>query len=54
MSFDGGMFQHTYEEPALGGTPNPAFVFKFEADGYAPFVTRRFRPLNVTFTSMSL
>ena len=40
MSFDGGRFQHTYEEPALGGTPNPAFVFKFEANGYAPFVTR--------------
>jgi RNA polymerase sigma factor (sigma-70 family) len=41
MSFDGGKFQHTYEEPALGGTPNPGFVFKFEAEGYAPFVTRQ-------------
>lgn len=40
LSFDGGKFQHTYEEPVLGGTPNPAFVFKFEAEGYAPYVTR--------------
>ena len=39
LSFDGGKFQHTYEEPVLGGTPNHGFVFKFEADGYAPFVT---------------
>ena len=40
MSFDGGKFQHTYEEPVVGGTTNPMFEFKFEADGYAPFVTR--------------
>jgi hypothetical protein len=24
----------------LGGTPNPGYIFKFEAEGYAPFVTR--------------
>jgi RNA polymerase sigma factor (sigma-70 family) len=40
LSFDGGTFQHTYEEPAVGGSTNPAFIFKFEADGYAPYVTR--------------
>ncbi|HWD90929.1 MAG TPA: sigma-70 family RNA polymerase sigma factor [Verrucomicrobiae bacterium] len=40
MSFGGGKFQHTYEEMVLNGTPNPGFVFKFEAKGYAPFVTR--------------
>ncbi|HEX4263364.1 MAG TPA: sigma-70 family RNA polymerase sigma factor [Verrucomicrobiae bacterium] len=40
MSFAGGKFQHVYEEPVLMGTPNPGFVFKFEAKGYAPFITR--------------
>lgn len=40
LSFDGGKFYHVYEEPVVGGTRNPGFMFKFEADGYAPFVTR--------------
>ena len=40
MSFSGGEFQHTYEEPVLGGVEKPTFVFKIEADGYAPFITR--------------
>ncbi len=40
LSFDGGKFRHTYEEPVVGGTPDPKFAFKFDADGYAPFVTR--------------
>lgn len=40
LSFDGGKFRHVYEEPMLGGTRDPGFMFKFEADGYAPFVTR--------------
>jgi len=40
LSFDGGKFHHCYEEPVIGGTADPAFVFKFEADGYAPFITR--------------
>jgi RNA polymerase sigma factor (sigma-70 family) len=40
LSFDGGKFQYTYDEQVLGGVEDPAYMFKFEADGYAPFVTR--------------
>lgn len=40
LRFEGGEFNHVYEEPALGSTPNPGYIFKFEAAGYAPFVTR--------------
>jgi RNA polymerase sigma factor (sigma-70 family) len=40
LSFEGGKFHHGYEESASGGTVDPAFVFKFEADGYAPFISR--------------
>ncbi|HTR40654.1 MAG TPA: sigma-70 family RNA polymerase sigma factor [Pseudomonadales bacterium] len=40
LSFDGGKFQYTYEEQVLGGVKDPTFIFKFEADGYAPFITR--------------
>lgn len=40
LSFEGGKFHHGYEEPAIGATADPAFVFKFEADGYAPFISR--------------
>ncbi len=40
LSFDGGKFRHVYEEPVVVGTRNPSFMFKFEADGYAPFVAR--------------
>jgi uncharacterized GH25 family protein len=40
LSFGGGKFHHGYEEAVIGGTADPAFVFKFEADGYAPFISR--------------
>lgn len=40
LNFEGGKFRYTYEEPALGGTTNIEFMFKFEAEGYAPFVSR--------------
>ncbi len=43
LSFEGGKFRHVLEEPAIVGMPNPGYVFKFEADGYAPFVTRSVR-----------
>lgn len=42
FKFEGGAYRHRFGEPALGG-PNPGFLFKFEADGYAPFVTRSFQ-----------
>ena len=40
LSFEGGKFQYTYDEQVLGGVKDPAYMFKFEADGYAPFITR--------------
>ena len=40
LTFQGGEFHHVYEEPVISGTPDPSFMFKFEADGYAPYVTR--------------
>jgi protocatechuate 3,4-dioxygenase beta subunit len=40
LSFEEGKFHHCYEEPVISRTADPAFVFKFEADGYAPFITR--------------
>ena len=42
LKFEGGTFRHLFDEPALGGPQNPGFIFKFEADGYAPFITRAF------------
>lgn len=43
-TFFGGTFRYTMEEPLIIGIPNPGYVFKFEADGYAPFLTRVFTP----------
>ncbi len=40
LNFTGGKFQYTYDEEVLGGVNDPTYVFKFEADGYAPFITR--------------
>jgi RNA polymerase sigma factor (sigma-70 family) len=42
LKFDGGTYRHVFTEPPLAGEPNPGFVFKFEADGYAPLITRSF------------
>ncbi len=41
LKFEGGRFRHLFDEPA-SGDPNPDFIFKFEADGYASFITRSF------------
>jgi RNA polymerase sigma factor (sigma-70 family) len=40
LNFEGGRFHHVYEEPVLMSTPNPGFVFKIQAEGYASVVTR--------------
>ena len=40
LRFQGGRFRHVYEEPVIGGAPKPEFAFRFEAEGYAPFITR--------------
>jgi RNA polymerase sigma factor (sigma-70 family) len=41
LNFEGGRFHHVFEEPAVSGTREPPrFIFKIEAEGYAPVVTR--------------
>ncbi|HTH46424.1 MAG TPA: sigma-70 family RNA polymerase sigma factor [Candidatus Limnocylindria bacterium] len=40
LSFGGGEFRHTFEEGVIGGMKNPGYVFRVEADGYAPLITR--------------
>jgi RNA polymerase sigma factor (sigma-70 family) len=40
MSFEGGQFHHLFTEPVVRGRKEPSYVFKFEAEGYAPVVTR--------------
>jgi len=40
LSFEGGKFRHVFEEPVVSGIKDPTFVFKVEAEGYAPFITR--------------
>jgi RNA polymerase sigma factor (sigma-70 family) len=39
-TFEGGRFRQVLEEPVLGGDDDPSFIFKFEAEGYAPAVSR--------------
>jgi RNA polymerase sigma factor (sigma-70 family) len=50
LSFAGGKFEHTFEEPVVGGVSDPEFVFKFEADGYRPHVTRAVKANEGTVT----
>jgi RNA polymerase sigma factor (sigma-70 family) len=38
LRFQGGKFRYVYEEPAVAGPPKPEFAFRFEAEGYAPFI----------------
>ena len=40
LPFEGGAFQHTFEEAVLGAEKNPGYVFKFEAEGYASYISR--------------
>ena len=40
-SFSGGTFRHSFEEPLIGGmASNPGYILKFEAEGYAPALSR--------------
>ena len=43
-TFAGGAFQQTLYEPAIGGTTNRGYLFRFGAEGYAPQVTRLYQP----------
>ncbi len=43
LTFGGGKFRHTFDESPAGvidPEKDPGFVFRFEADGYAPFISR--------------
>jgi len=40
LSFAGGEYTHTFEEPVVGVPVNRGYVLKFEADNFAPFVSR--------------
>ncbi|MBL9173939.1 MAG: sigma-70 family RNA polymerase sigma factor [Verrucomicrobiales bacterium] len=44
LNFSGGSYRHTFEEPVIGGIENPGYVFKFEAEGYSPQITRVVAP----------
>lgn len=35
-----GQFEHVYEEPVVSGVREIEFIFKVEAEGYAPHITR--------------
>lgn len=44
LPFANGTYHHAFEEPLILGTKNPGYMLKFEADGYASFVTRSIGP----------
>jgi RNA polymerase sigma factor (sigma-70 family) len=44
LNFTGGTFKHTYREPLIYGGINPGYVLRFEAEGYAPFISRTILP----------
>ena len=44
LDFNGGKYQHRFEEPMVMGMENRGYILKFMADGYAPFVTRTVAP----------
>jgi RNA polymerase sigma factor (sigma-70 family) len=44
LDFTGGTYSKTMEEGVIGGTPNPGYILKFIADGYAPFISRVIGP----------
>jgi hypothetical protein len=40
LSFSDGQFRHSFEEPLIYGGANPGYMLRFEAEGYAPFISR--------------
>ena len=40
LNFDGGTFRQTFEDPVIILATNRGYIFKFEADGYAPAISR--------------
>lgn len=43
LHFGGGKFKHTFVEP-VAGTENRGYIFQFEAEGHAPFISRTILP----------
>lgn len=43
LSFSDGQFRHAFEAPLIFGTPNPGYMLRLEAEGYAPFISRPIR-----------
>jgi RNA polymerase sigma factor (sigma-70 family) len=43
-TFTGGTFRHSLEEPVVVGSASRGYIFRFEAEGHAPYVTRVYRP----------
>lgn len=44
LTFSGGNYRHAFEDPLIFGMKNPGYLLKFEADGYASFVSRVIAP----------
>ena len=44
LDFAQGTYRHTFEEPMVMGEANPGYVMKFEAEGYASFISRTLAP----------
>ncbi len=40
LQFKNGTYRHTYEEGVVANPTNPGYILRFEADGYASFVSR--------------
>jgi hypothetical protein len=43
INFGRGNFRHVVAEAVMSGEENPRYIFRFEAEGHAPFVTRAYR-----------
>ena len=44
LDFANGAYTNRFEEAVMGGAENRGYVLKFQADGYAPFVSRVIGP----------
>jgi RNA polymerase sigma factor (sigma-70 family) len=44
LDFAHGAYTNTFEEAVIGGAENRGYILKFQADGYAPFISRVIGP----------
>jgi len=40
LTFSDGQFRHSFEDALVYGGPNPGYMLRFQAEGYAPFISR--------------